>query len=268
MKHALSKRGPTVRRVALATMLATLAAVVAAAPTPSQPTASQLDLHASVNFVADTAAPCPPGSPATLTCPAATGEGAVPGLGAVKETLTEAVHHGPPLCSGDNVKFLGFPARWVVANKGEIDFTLAPSPACFTFGPTVAFTVTGGTGIYAGASGSGTFSEVARPGNDGKWRGVHTWTGPLTVPGLDFDVTAPTISGASNKVVKVKSNARRARVSYAVTASDTVDGTVPVTCTPRPGSVFRIGRTTVRCVAIDSSANTATASFTVTVRKR
>jgi hypothetical protein len=132
----------------------------------------------------------------------------------------------------------------------------------------LAFSVTSGTGIYAGASGSGTFSEAGRLSSPGKWRGVHTWTGTLTVPGLDFDVTAPTISGASDKVVKVRRNARRARVSYALTASDTVDGTVPVTCTPRSGSVFRIGRTTVRCVGIDSSANTATASFTVTVRKR
>jgi len=90
----------------------------------------------------------------------------------VKETFAEAVHHGPP-CSEDRIKFLGFPARWVVANKGEIDFALAPSRECFHPVPTVAFTVTGGTGISAGASGSGTFSEVARVGNDGKWRGVR-----------------------------------------------------------------------------------------------
>src|SRR5262249_29112412 len=121
-------------------------------------------------------------------------------------------------------------------------------------------------GIYAGASGSGTFSEVARLGNDGTWRGVHTWTGPLSVPGLDFDVTAPTISGASNKVVKVKRTAHGARVNYAVTAADTVDGTVPVTCTPPPGSRFKIGKTRVSCTATDYSGNSATTQFTVTVR--
>ena len=99
----------------------------------------------------------------------------------VKETFAEAVHHGPP-CSEDSIKFLGFPARWVVANKGEIDFALAPSRECFHPVPTVAFTVTGGTGIYAGASGSGTFSQVARVGNDGKWRRVQMWTGPVSVP--------------------------------------------------------------------------------------
>lgn len=265
LRFRLSKRLHA-RRVALAAVLATVAAVVGAAPIRSQPTASQLDLHASVSFVADVAAPCPPGTPATQTCPAVTGEAAVPGLGMVKETLTEALHHGPPLCNENNVKFLGFPARWVVANKGEIDFALAPSPECITSAPTLAFTVTGGTGIYAGASGSGTFSEVAHPGNDGKWRGVHTWTGPLRVPGLDFDVTAPTISGANDKVVKMKTTARRTTVSYTVTASDTVDGTVPVTCKPPSGSRFKVGKTRVSCTATDNSGNSASTQFTITVK--
>ena len=253
-------------RSVLVTAVATLAAIASAAPAGSHPTAAQLDLHASVSFVADTAAPCPLGSPVTRTCPAVTGEGAVSGLGMVKETFTEALQHGPPLCIENSVRFLGFPARWVVANKGEIDFALAPSPECWTFGPSVAFTVTGGTGIYAGASGTGTFTEVARLGNDGKWRGVHTWTGSLNVPGLDFDVTAPTISGASSKVVKVKRTARWARVSYSVTASDTVDGTVTVTCSPRSGSRFKLGRTRVSCAATDNSGNTATTQFTIIIK--
>jgi len=53
-----------------------------------------------------------------------------------------------------------------------------------------------------------------------------------------------------------------------VAAHDDVDGTVPVTCAPRSGSFFPVGRTRVRCAATDKSANTATASFTVTVRRR
>ena len=187
------------------------------------------------------------------------------GLGMVKETFAEAVHHGPP-CSENSVKFLGFPARWVVPNKGEIHFALAPSPKCWTFGPSVAFTVTGGTGIYAGASGSGTFSEVARLGNDGTWRGVHTWTGPLSVPGLDFDVTAPVLTGATNKTVKARKGAKRVRVTYSVTARDAVDDAVVASCAPRSGSLFKVGRTSVTCSASDKSANTGTARFRITVR--
>jgi hypothetical protein len=247
-----------------------IAAILAAAPTRSQPTSSQLRLDAALLFVEDPAASCPPGSPASLACPAGTGGGAVRGLGAVKETFTAMLHNGPPLCSGTDFKFLGYPVRWVVANKGEIAFALAES-GCVrqgASGATVAFTVTGGTGIYAGASGSGIVSHVARPLNDGKFHGVESWTGTLSVPGLEFDTSPPAISGASNKVVKVKRTARRARVSYSVRASDAVDGKVPVNCNPRSGSFFRLGTTRVRCSATDTSANAATASFTVTVKRR
>lgn len=48
---------------------------------------------------------------------------------------------------------------------------------------------------------------------------------------------------------------------YAVAAS------VAARCTPRSGAAFRVGRTRVTCTATDSSANTATAAFTVVVRK-
>jgi HYR domain len=56
------------------------------------------------------------------------------------------------------------------------------------------------------------------------------------------------------------------RVRFAVTARDAVDGSVAVTCKPRSGTFFKRGRTTVRCSATDSSANTSGAKFTVTVK--
>jgi hypothetical protein len=42
---------------------------------------------------------------------------------------------------------------------------------------------------------------------------------------------------------------------------------VPVSCKPRPGSLFRVGRTKVTCKAVDSSGNTVTGRFTVTVKQ-
>jgi hypothetical protein len=56
-----------------------------------------------------------------------------------------------------------------------------------------------------------------------------------------------------------------ATVTYTATASDFVDGAVPVTCTPASGSVFPAGATTVGCSAVDSHGNEATGSFVVTV---
>jgi len=98
--------------------------------------------------------------------------------------------------------------------------------------------------------------------------GPETWTGTLTVPGLEFDLTAPTLSGATSKTARVPRKAKSARVTFKVTATDDVDGAVPVACQPRSGSRFKVGKTTVRCEATDSSANMVKAAFIVTVRRR
>jgi hypothetical protein len=54
-------------------------------------------------------------------------------------------------------------------------------------------------------------------------------------------------------------------VTFSVTASDVVDGSVPVTCKPASGSTFAIGTTTVVCIAYDSQANQGVGTFNVTV---
>jgi HYR domain len=57
-----------------------------------------------------------------------------------------------------------------------------------------------------------------------------------------------------------------ANVTYAVTATDAVDGNVAVTCTPASGSLFALATPTeVSCSAQDSRGNGNVAFFTVTV---
>jgi hypothetical protein len=56
-----------------------------------------------------------------------------------------------------------------------------------------------------------------------------------------------------------------AQVGFAATATDQVDGSVPVTCTPTSGSTFSIGTTAVSCAAIDAAGFTAIRDFTVRV---
>jgi hypothetical protein len=74
-------------------------------------------------------------------------------------------------------------------------------------------------------------------------------------------------SGASAKIVRAPKGKTRVRIHYAVSATDAVDGPVTATCKPASGSNFRIGHTLVTCSATDSSGNTGTARFTVTVRR-
>jgi HYR domain len=88
------------------------------------------------------------------------------------------------------------------------------------------------------------------------------------VPGLEFDVTAPMLHGAGSKTVRAQRGAKRARVTFKVTSTDGVDGAVPVSCQPRSGRRFPLGKTIVRCAATDSIGNTATAGFTVTAKRR
>ena len=57
-------------------------------------------------------------------------------------------------------------------------------------------------------------------------------------------------------------------VTYSASASDLVDGSVPVTCTPASGSTFPLGATTVSCSATDKAGNTATGTFAVTVQDK
>lgn len=79
---------------------------------------------------------------------------------------------------------------------------------------------------------------------------------PPTLIGMPLGITVDAVSGGS------------ARVDYtAPTATDDVDPSPIVRCTPDPKrrSVFLIGTTTVTCTATDSSGNSSSGSFLVTV---
>jgi len=89
----------------------------------------------------------------------------------------------------------------------------------------------------------------------------------ITVPGADFDVRAPKITGAASKTVTAPKGTKTVRVRYAVKAIDAVDGAVATECRPRSSSTFKLGRTKVTCSATDSSGNTAKAQFTITVKR-
>ncbi|HSS50479.1 MAG TPA: hypothetical protein VLX28_16195 [Thermoanaerobaculia bacterium] len=54
-------------------------------------------------------------------------------------------------------------------------------------------------------------------------------------------------------------------VTFTATATDNVDGALPVVCDPASGSTFDPGETIVDCRATDAHANVGTASFTVVI---
>ncbi|BCX04647.1 MAG: hypothetical protein KatS3mg053_2585 [Candidatus Roseilinea sp.] len=127
--------------------------------------------------------------------------------------------------------------------EDEVDGAIAPvcSPRAGTTFPLGTTTVTCRVTDSAGNSATGTFRVTVR------------------------DTTAPTISVPSDQTVEATSEAG-ATVSFNVAAKDIVDGAITPICTPRSGSVFGLGSTTVTCRATDNVGNAASASFNVTVR--
>jgi HYR domain len=232
-------------------------------------TSGTLDMRAEVRFLSVPAV-CPSGAPDSVICHARTGTAIVAGLGRVTETYTFLAD--PTGCGAETYRVLSYPIRLSIAGKGDLNLVVAEIPGCIPAqnvpgASPQTFTVMGGSGAYVGASGSGTLTRVAGPPGPSV-SGTDTWTGTITVPELEFDLTAPTISGARSKAISAPRKAVRVRVRYAVRATDDVDGAVPVACLPPSGSRFTIGRTVVRCSATDASGNTATASFRITVKRR
>ncbi|WP_104180640.1 endo-1,4-beta-xylanase [Arthrobacter sp. B0490] len=91
---------------------------------------------------------------------------------------------------------------------------------------------------------------------------------PARLPARPADVLAPRIADQSD-VQAVSNGASGAKVKYALpSAIDTLDGVVPLTCDPVPGSRFVIGATTVTCTATDEAGNTRTSSFDVVVTRK
>jgi protocatechuate 3,4-dioxygenase beta subunit len=80
------------------------------------------------------------------------------------------------------------------------------------------------------------------------------------------DTTPPVFGNVPAAVSAFATSTGGAKVTYALpTATDTVDGARPVSCTPAPGSQFPVNKTTVTCTAADGHGNTSAASFTVWV---
>lgn len=79
------------------------------------------------------------------------------------------------------------------------------------------------------------------------------------------DTTPPTLM-LPTRVIAEATSTRGSLVSFAATAIDAVDGSLPIACAPTSGSQFALGTTGVACSARDSHGNQATGSFAIDVR--
>ena len=79
------------------------------------------------------------------------------------------------------------------------------------------------------------------------------------------DTTEPTLTVPDDIILEATSPAG-AVATFALSASDIADPSVPVVCSANSGDTFPLGSTTVNCTATDDSTNQASASFTILVQ--
>ncbi|MEQ2008138.1 MAG: HYR domain-containing protein, partial [Limisphaerales bacterium] len=141
--------------------------------------------------------------------------------------------------AGPSGTVITFSASASDAVDGAVVVILSPaSGSTFPLGTT---TVTAGATDAAGNTATGSFTVTVR------------------------DTTAPVLLLPSSGTVEA-AGPNGAAVMFSASASDIVSGTVAVTLNPPSGSTFPLGTTTVNASATDAAGNTATGSFTVTVR--
>jgi hypothetical protein len=209
---------------------------------------------------------CPPGKPVNIACVRFVGKGPIPGLGMATTTYVKTLESNGCAVTQFNDA--------VITIKGKGTLTLTrPGKACGQTAPSkvgpLKYTVASGTEAYERATGSLMFRSSVDAANFSCGpcgKASDAWSGTLTVPDLEFELTPPKIAGAKPMTVTAPKQAKGARVQYALTATDAIDGNVRVICRPPSGSLFKRGQTTVTCSATDADGNTAMTEFVVTVK--
>ena len=124
------------------------------------------------------------------------------------------------------------------------DIVDGPVPVVCTPPPGFQFPIGGTVVTCSAVDARGNRSDVRRPVVVGDTR-------PPVLTGEDVTVFSPGRNGVP--------------VLLPVSATDTVAGNVPVTCTPANGTVLPLGATPVSCTAKDGYNNESSRTFTVTV---
>ena len=186
---------------------------------------------------------------------------------------------------------------WVARQEGSGPLDVTPPTVALT-SPSAGSIVSGTVAVTATASddvgvtrveffaGLTLIAQSAGPNYMVSWNTAALPNGPVSLTARAFDAvlnqadsltvqvtvenapvpdtTPPVVTVPPNATVEA-TGPTGAVFTYAASATDNIDGVVPVTCTPASGSTFPLGTTTVTCTATDTHGNIGSASFTVTV---
>lgn len=196
-----------------------------------------------------------------LSCDHASGSSFPLGTTLVKCTAEDS--HGNTAESSFNVIVNDVRAPPSITSSDIVAEATGPTGAAVSFTVTATDYIDGSVPVScdhtSGASYPiGTTTVVCTATNSGG----KTATSSFTIQVQD---TVPPVITVPPDITSLPTSKNGASVTFTVTASDIVDGTVSVTCNPASGSTFVFDTTTVTCSATDSHGNTGTASFHVTV---
>jgi len=229
--------------------------------------ADTLNLNASLALSWQFNEPCPPGVPNRgQGCDHATGTVRIRGLGTTAGE--EYMSFDPATVRRDG----GGAATFTVGSRGTISFSFSGNFR------TATYTVTGGTGAFAGASGTGTINGVDL--ELGGPNVAQSWSGTLNAPATHFDTTPPQLSIGKAKVKRAGAHRYRIKIPFrasddsggpidyelvvrggtkVVKASGSGASAIGVSVATRPKTRRLLGALTV----YDASANPATRSFRI-----
>jgi len=202
------------------------------------------------------------GSVATSCAPAS---GSTFALGTTTVTCNATDHAGNPGSRSFTVTVRDTTPP-VVAAHGDVTVEATNSA-----GAIASFSVPGASDIVDGAvavtcaPASGSVFAVGDTSVTCSATDAHHNTGTGNFQVHVVDTTPPVLASHLDLTVEA-TGPGGAAVNYAKpAASDLVDGTVAVTCTPPPGSTFAVGNSTVSCSAADGRGNIGYGSFVVHV---
>lgn len=139
-----------------------------------------------------------------------------------------------------------------------------PSGAAVTFSASASDIVDGPVAVLCDANSGDTFPlGITTVNCSAEDAAGNIANGSFTVTVQD---TTPPVLGLPANIIQEATGPAGNVVTYSVSATDLVDGSVAVACVPASGSTFPIATTTVNCSANDLSGNTATGSFTLKVQ--
>ena len=150
-----------------------------------------------------------------------------------------------------------------IALNGATTMSIAMGSTFLDPGATASDAVDGAVGISASGAVDTTVPGVYTITYTATDTAKNTATASLTVTVVDK--TPPVLTLPATITAEATGSAG-AIVTFVASATDTISGSLAASCSPASGSTFPLGPSTVSCSATDAAGNTASGSFSVTVK--